>query len=393
MNIAARGMEIAADFTLPTKICFEPDSFDKIASSLKNQGSRFLIVSAQEENVSQSLLQKLLQSFKNNSLGVVLYQDIIGIPDSEQIDSASYFSKKSYIDAVVAFGSVASFHAAKAIALLSPRSLFAEDLWNNPNLQEGHSSLPLFCIPHEPSMGEELLAGFVLLDARANQRRFFASEQLLPQAVFYDPSICTHLNNLSAAKIAASLMAYAVEMSLSPLNNLFTSTLLNKAIEILKSSIPLLYGDTQNQQHLIQVFWASALLASVMPSIATGTAWTISMAAEAESGADLPQLMAALLPHVMEYFLTSAPARLVAVAKSLGEDTTDLSVIEASIKGIEAIRKMYMALKIPQNLTELQVPENKFGVIAQNAVLLPQLANSPKQLSRYEIESILGASV
>lgn len=385
-------MEPWVDFTLPSKINFESGGLEQVASRIKHSASRYLLVSVRDDQVDPEVVHRLMDSLQKNSIGVLLYDDLKGSPDTEQIDSATYFAKKAHIDGVIALGSLESFNGAKAIALLSNNSVFAENLFTyEPTLK--NPALPLFVIPHEPSMGEELLPGFSMVDPRSKQRLYFSYESLFPQAVFYDPLISSHVGEVRSAKLVAASLAYAAELAISPYNNALTSDFLFSTIENIKAVGLSFYQDSAEQKYLTSFFWNSAKLGISMSKLGMGPAWAMAQSMYTETKVDFHYAMAIMLPHVMEYFLTTSPSRLVSIAKSLGEDTKELSVIEASIKAVEAIRKMNMELKIPETLTDLEIPQEKFSLIAQNAALLPQINNAPKKLSSYEMESILLAAV
>lgn len=381
-------MESWVDFTLPSKINFEPDGLKKIASRIKSYASRFLLVTMREEEVDRDLLSQFINSLHQESIGVILYDDLVGIPDTEQIDSATYFSKKTHIDGVIAFGSLEAFHAAKAIALLVNNAVFAENLFvYEPNLK--NPALPIFAVPFEPSMGEELLPAFALLDKNSNERLYFKNNSLSPKAVFYDPKVSQNINELQVGRLVSAMVSYAAEMALSPYNNSITSNLLFDVIKSVQQAGTKFYADPQNQKHLEAAFWNSAKLGMAMSQVGMGTTWAITHAVVAEVYTNFYYVFSVLLPHVLEYFLTSSPTRFLSIAKNMGEETKDISVIEASIKAIEAIRKINLELKIPKYLTDLNITDEKFSVIAQNAVRLPQINNAPKKVSAYEVESIL----
>lgn len=381
-------MESWVDFTLPSKINFEPNGFQKIASRIKSYASRFLLVTIAEEQLDNELVAELVHSLNQESLGVILYDDLVGIPDTEQIDSATYFSKKAHIDGVIALGSTEAFHAAKAIALLSNNAIFAENLFSyEPTLK--NSALPIFAVPFQPSMGEELLPAFALLDKNSNQRLYFKNDSLSPKAVFYDPQIAKDINDLQVGRLVSTMISYAAEMALSPYNNSITSNLLFDVIKSVHQTGVKFYTDPQNQKHIEAAFWNSAKLGMAMSQVGMGTTWAITHAVVAEVHTNFYYVFSVLLPHVLEYFLTSSPTRFLSIAKNMGEETKDISVIEASIKAIEAIRKINLELKIPKYLTDLNITDEKFSAIAQNAVRLPQINNAPKKVSAYEVESIL----
>ena len=66
-------------------------------------------------------------------------------------------------------------------------------------------------------------------------------------------------------------------------------------------------------------------------------------------------------PYIMEYNLTTSANKYVMIARALDEDTSDISVIEAAIKAVEGIRKIYIELKIPPRLSEYEVKKKRIA--------------------------------
>ena len=52
---------------------------------------------------------------------------------------------------------------------------------------------------------------------------------------------------------------------------------------------------------------------------------------------------ALMLPYVMEFNLLACPERFAKIAKIMGEKTDGLSVLDAAVKSVEAVRKLSQA--------------------------------------------------
>ncbi|HQI19884.1 MAG TPA: iron-containing alcohol dehydrogenase, partial [Leptospiraceae bacterium] len=80
------------------------------------------------------------------------------------------------------------------------------------------------------------------------------------------------------------------------------------------------------------------------------------------------------------------------IARALDEDIKDITVIEAAIKAVEGVRKTYLELKIPQRLSEFEIAKEDLPEIAELAFRIPMVKNSPRDLDKNEIETILIAA-
>jgi alcohol dehydrogenase len=91
----------------------------------------------------------------------------------------------------------------------------------------------------------------------------------------------------------------------------------------------------------------------------------------------------------MEYNLSSSTGKYVQIAKVMGEDCKDITVIEAALKAIEGIRNIQKEYGLAQKLSAFEINKNDFKNIAKIAAAYNINDNSPKPLNTGEIETIL----
>lgn len=167
---------------------------------MRDFGSRALLIQIRKDNRNSEELTLLKNGLIKNLEGAILYDDLFGNPDTEQIDSATYFAKKCNADIIIAFGGLDTINTAKAVALLANNSIFASDMLNGISEPENRA-LPLVIVPMEPTLGEELNPGMTLVDAATGYRRYFANDSLHPVACYYDSKVCSHLTSDMAARM------------------------------------------------------------------------------------------------------------------------------------------------------------------------------------------------
>ena len=354
-------------------------------------GSRALLINIRKDQKNQDELAIIKNGLSKHSEGAIVYDDLYGEPDTEQIDSVVYFAKKSHADVIVGYGGIDSFNTAKAVAILANNSCFAADLLNG-KAKAKKPALPIITIPIEPTLGEELVPGFTIVDAESGVRKYYDNETIFPKACFYDPKISSHLTSDEAARIGGALLAYAIEVALSIKANPITSTLILRVIDLVKKNLNTFYREPDNEKAVTNMLWGSAMTGSSLPSSPLGVTYAVSMALSTETKLDFHFALALILPHVMEYYLTAAPARYVNIARSLEENVADISVIEAAIKAVEGVRRLFLEVNLPSRLSEFDVSKGDLGKLAKLAVTYPHLANAPRQLTKNEVESILLAA-
>ncbi|HDP79671.1 MAG TPA: iron-containing alcohol dehydrogenase, partial [Spirochaetes bacterium] len=153
---------ITPDFYLPTEIFFRQGILSEAGPILKNLGSRALIVTTSSDlHKFGDIIDIVTNSISSSGLGFLIYDEIDDVPNTEYVDSATYFAKKSRCDIVLGLGSVNSINTARAVSVLANNFLFCEDLFDDPAVSP---PLPLVTIPAYPLSGFELLPMFYLRD-------------------------------------------------------------------------------------------------------------------------------------------------------------------------------------------------------------------------------------
>jgi len=377
-----------AQFFLPTRIQFERDTTYKIGSYVREFGSRVLLLNLRSDNKNPDELAILKNGLQKHAEGVILYDDFESEPTSDQVDSITYFAKKSHADLIVAYGSIDTFSTAKAVSLLATNSLFAADILSG-KAKIKHKPLPVISIPVEPALGEEISPSFTLIDSRDGMRRYYEHESLFPVATFYDPKIMSYMKPDDIARVGGGAMVFSIESQLSPRHNPLSGALVLKAIDIIRRNLFDLYQDPGNEKIMTTMMWAYVMQAIAAVSSPMGVTYAAALSLKTMAGVNFYDALSLVLPHVMEYYLTAAPTQYISIARSLGEDVKDVSVIEAAIKAVEGVRRLFLEVNLPTRLSEFNVKKHMLGDIARATSLFPHINNAPRQLSRNEIESIL----
>ncbi len=193
-------------------------------------------------------------------------------------------------------------------------------------------------------------------------------------------------------KSTLATLAIASESIISKNDNDIINTYALKSIDIIFRNIPVVFRDPRNSGP--RIFLSTA---SVMAGIAFAVSFlsitlAISLALASKTRLDIESSMSIILPHIMEFNLTSSPGKYVQMSKVMGEDCREITVIEAAIKAVEAIRKLAADIDIPQRLSGYDISKSVFKEVAELAATYPFVANTPREINTSEIETILIAA-
>jgi len=383
--------KIQPEFHLPTEIYIRPGISKNSSDIISRFGKRTVVITtAADFEIYQERLAELYSYFKNSNMGCIIYDELPGDPTTEDIDNAVTFIKKTKCDALIGFGGVNSINAAKAIAILCTNYLFCYDL-----IKKGETIKPpinLITIPAYPSFGFEIAPIFYLRDIEDLTYQVYYNLNLYPKATIVDSELTFLAQSEKILKTALSSLALSTESVISTMNNDVINTYALKSIDLIFRNLPSFYKDPNNIIHRNNLSTAS-----VMSGISFSVAFlcvslAIALALSSKSSLDVDTAIGLIIPHIMEFNLTTSPGKYVQMSKVMGEDVRDITVIEAAIKAVEAVRKLEIDIDFPQRLSSFNIGQGQFRDIANIATSYPFIRNTPRMLSKSEIETILIAA-
>ncbi len=379
------------NFQFSPKIHFEIDCGYKLGSFVRNIGSRVVLITTQSEIENSEELSIIKTSLEKHSEGVIIYDDIVEKASFKDLDSAAHFCRIANADCIVAYGGFDSINAGKAVSVLTTNDIFTHELMlGKKHLKK--PGIPLVTVPTKPLLGNECSPFFSLIDDKDRNRKYFSHEWLFPALVVSDPKIGAGMSTTDLSKTGIAILAAAIDTILSKHANELTSSASLRSIELIAKNIVTTIREPRNMGARNAIYAASLLAGIAQSNSSLGLCYALSLAVTTITPLDVFQAMTILLPHIMEYNLTSSAGKYVMIARALDEDITDISVIEAAIKAVEGIRKIYLELKIPQRLSEYEVKKIDLPGIATLAATYPFLDSLPRELPKNEIETILVAA-
>lgn len=393
-------------FQFPTKIHIEKDSTHKMGGYIADFAKRVFLFTIRNELKNEDDFLILKTSLERNGISLIIHDELNTRPTHEQIESISYFLKKSAVDLVVAYGGKFTFHIARTLCFLATNDYlvqipeeesfrnyyqYAKDLVSS-RIEIKKNPLPLVCIPSVFSMGEESSPDIFNYDD--NRKTFFYHRdyKFFPQAIMLDPNIITNLSKIELARTAMSIISASVESILSRNTNEIITALSLKAIDQVARSIRILLKNPDNEVARTNLAIANTVCGIAHSNTSLGLCYSIALAIHLLTGIDFYQAYAILLPHIMEYNLTTSAKTYVQIAQVLGEEISQITIIEAAIKAIEGVRKLHLELDLSYRLSDFGIPKELLPDIALFSSRFPLINNTPRELDKNEIETILIAA-
>ncbi len=390
MMVKSVNIGVTPDYYIPTEMFVRDDILAEMGSIMRKYGSRaVLITTAQDFLIFQDVVEKISSVLNGSGIGCIVFDELPLYPNTEYIDSASYFAKKTKCDMVIGFGGIESINAAKAISLLINNYVFCEEIFET---SPPYPPVNLITVPSYPLFGFEVLPMLYLTEIHEMTKKVYSQANLFPRATIVDPKIALAIDEETTANTAVSSLAISTESVISKRNNGLINTLALRAIDLTFKNLPIAYKDPKNSGARLNLAAASIMSGIAFSVAELSVSLAVSLAISSRMNLPVESAMGVILPHIMEYNLTASPGKYVQMSKVMDEDVKDITVIEAAIKAVEGVRKMEIDVDIPQRLSQFDIQKTDLSRIAEIAITYPFLEQAPRPLTKNEIETILIAA-
>ena len=372
---------------MPSDIFMRQNITASIADIVEVFGKRTaIIITSSDFETLYKKTKNMSDTLANAGIGCMIYDKLPKEPNTEDIDEAVRFIKKANCDSIIGLGGIESINSAKAISMLMNNYVFCNDIFSQTLAND---PVNLVTIPAYPIFGFEINPFFYVADIIENEKHIFFDKRLYPKAVVIDPELAMDTALDEIIKNGIATLAIAIESIISNNNNDIINTFALKAVDMIFRSLPGISQETVNYEKISLVSMASLMAGIAFSSSSLSISAAIGLALTQKSKITLADAINVMIPYVMEYNLTVATGKYAQMAKVMGESLNNITIMEAALKAIKALRGLESESNTPQNLSLFNIQKQDIKQAAQIASKHPFIANSPKSADSDEIEAII----
>ncbi len=378
----------AITLQLPPRIVFgdgcSANCFELFA---QRQARRILLVS------STPVLKNtgsLLQAAQKAGLSVIQSPPVDAEPTITTFMEICKFAQAEKVEGVLGIGGGSAMDVAKLVAGLVGRRQTVQEVFGI-NLLAGRD-LPLVCAPTTAGTGSEVSPTAVLLDEGERLKKGVVSPHLVTDAAYIDPLLTHSVPSNVTAATGLDALTHCIEAYTNKFAHPMIDLYALEGIRLISSNLRRAVrngGDAQAR--------ASMALGSLYGGLCLGPVNTAAVHALAYPLGGQFRIAhgvsnALLLPHVIRFNLPATPDRYAKMAVALGE-ARDGSAAATAERGAARLFELSRECGVPQRLSELGVPREAIGQMAQAAMKVTRLLkNNPRPLSEEDAIAIYSAA-
>jgi len=379
-------------FYLPTRVVFGRGSLNILGREVKSLGNPILLVTGKRALREAGILDRVSRILEKENITFSLYDKVSPEPDTEVVDRGVIFARQNRCKIVVGIGGGSVIDVAKAIAGLGVEKDFdsiAEYLEGEGAKRLNSYGLPFIAVPTTAGTGAEVTKNSVIINRRTRSKRSFRSNYLFARIAIIDPALTLNLPQEITASTGIDTLSHLIEGYVSRKSNPLTDVLAIKGISLVGESLISAYKNGCDLEAREKMCLASLLGGIVLTNSGLGIAHGVAPFLGALYGVPHGLANGILLPHAIEFNLSSSTQKFKSIASALGQKIDGLSDEEAGHKALTTVERMVGELGIPRNLGEFGIKLEELPELAKKSLTSNSTRGNPGEVSYEALLSLL----
>ena len=374
---------MAAKFFIPSVNVLGQGAVDEAISDIKTLGFKHALIVTDKPLVKIGLVGEVVEKLLTSGVTSTVFDGVQPNPTVANVEAGLALLQANKCDFVISLGGGSPHDCAKGIALVATNGGSIKDYEGLD--QSTKPQLPLVAINTTAGTASEMTRFCIITDETRHIKMAIVDKHTTPLLSVNDPELMLKKPAGLTAATGMDALTHAVEAYVSIAANPITDACAIKAIELIQANLVNAVENGQDINAREQMAYAQFLAGMAFNNASLG--YVHAMAHQLGGFYDLPHGVcnALLLPHVQQYNAQVVPARLKDIAKAMGVDVLSLSDERGAAAAITAIKKLSVAVKIPENLTLLGVKAEDIPTLADNALKDACGFTNPKQATHAEI--------
>jgi len=362
----------------------------RIGDYVKKHGEKVIIITEQKFYDTQ-YIQKLEKILKTFAMDFIIYDEITPDSGSEDINNISILTRTSRADLVIGLGGQRTLNIAKAVSLFAYNEKSFYYYIKNPD--KLIDKVPVILIPTTPRDYFALTDTIYYKDQDLGHIRLFHDDRLYADYVFIDPTFTVDISPKILSSMLIEMIGYSVDAIVSKNSTIFTDTLLYKSIETINKNFHQYLEYPEEMEFRKDISLSGLFL--MMSGKISGFSLIHGLTLAVTSVLKIPKIISStiLIPHIIEFYIPTAPEKLSKISQCLDKEIKDLSPVEASLLTVEHIQKLIHELELPNRLSYYNVQKEILGKIVDEAYQYNLLFNSVRVVTREDLFNILYTSL
>jgi alcohol dehydrogenase class IV len=372
----------------PARIVFGNGCAPQCAEFLAQRGVKRVLLASSSPVLPT--LGEVQATLKKNGVEVIQAASVDAEPTQALFENVLAFARAEKIDGVLGIGGGSAIDVAKLVAALARGKQTAPEVFGI-NLLHGRE-LPLVCLPTTAGTGAEVSPNAILLDEADELKKGVVSPHLVPDAAFVDPLLTISVPSAVTAATGLDALTHCIEAYANKFAHPLVDAYALQGIKLISKNLVRAVrngGDVEARAALaLGSLYGGLCLGPVNTAAVHALAYPLGGRFHIAHGIS----NALLLPHVLRFNFSAAPARYAEVSIALGVARNG-STLTTAERGVDFLSQLSRDCGMPQKLSELNIPQEAIPAMAKAAMLVTRLLkNNLRSLTEADAAQIYQAA-
>lgn len=374
----------------PPTIIFGPGTVKRVGQRAKEYGARRVGVVADANVVKAGHLSRVLDSLSAVDIEADVFDRVEGEPTVDTVQAGVDHFRSRRPDVLIGLGGGSAIDANKAInRVLADGGEPADYIYGRR--QAVSPGVPYISIPTTAGTAAEVSMGAVIGDQAGQVKENFAMPPWVVATAICDPELTLTVPPFVTAYCGMDALGHAIDSYMNINFNPICDAIDLQVMQLVAQWLPVAVAKGSDLTARSNVMFAAS--SAGLGFSQRGTALTHGISHPLGVYGRLPHglTISLLLPFVMEYNLDACAPKLADVAAAMGQRTEGLTLREAALKAVEAVRTLSRAVGLPQRLRDAGVAEADLPTIAQDTATRRRnnILINPRDATAEQIERLL----
>ncbi|MGE4560685.1 MAG: iron-containing alcohol dehydrogenase, partial [Desulfobulbus sp.] len=353
------------DFFIPSVSKMGIGAVKQLGDAAKFLGGTKALLVTDKGVAALGMADQIKQLLEDAGITTLIYSDTEPNPTDVNVREGLKMYQGNKCDMLVSLGGGSSHDCAKGIGIVACndgdiRDFAGVDVVPNP-------LPPFIAINTTAGTAAEMTRFAVITNTETHVKMIFATARITPTIAINDPVLMVGMPPALTASTGMDALTHAIEAYVAALANPVTDACAVAAIKLIVEYLPQAVANGDNMEARDKMAYAEYLAGMAFNNAGIGIVHAMAHQPGALLNKPHGVCNAILLPHGCAFNLIACPQRYADIAVLMGVNPEGLSTMEVAEKGVEAIRRLSVAVGIPAGLADIGVKESDIPLLADNA--------------------------
>lgn len=337
--------------------------------------------------VESKLVNRVTDLLTAAGINYIIYDNVAPNPTVAQVNYGLKLYQDNGCDFLISVGGGSPHDCAKAIALLATNGRQIKDYEGLNKLK--HATAPLITVNTTAGTGSELTRFCVITDEERHVKMTITDWHLTPLLAVNDAELMVNMPPSLTAATGIDALTHAIEAYVSTQATPVTDCKALQAVSLIGKYLKTAVDQGSNLEAREMMINGEYLAGIAFNNASLG--YVHALAHQLGGRYNYPHGLAnaLMLPAVMAFNLPAVTQKYAQIAQALGRDTSRMTVEQAAIEAVQAVRELIQSVGIKSGIQQIKgFSADDIPALAANAAKDLCAATNPRPATQAELETI-----